>query len=169
MFLNPELRKKSLEMKKYNNLLENSFISNSTIYDNRLYLQHTDDIIPLNDTDFEDIVFVKKTDKSKDEEVKEVSDESNVEEKVKSVPNESKEENKTNEEITEEIPTLPEIQSDNKKTIFIPESILKNSNIDETLFSDNEDEDSNNTKISETEDTDLFGGNKKSVIINSFF
>lgn len=174
MFLNPELRKKSLEMKKYNNLLENSFISNSTIYDNRLYLQHTDDILPLNDTDFEDIVFVKKTDESKEEEeeVKEVPDKSNVEEEVKSVSDESKDEDKTNEEITEEIPTLPEIPSDNKKTIFIPESMLKNSKIDETLFSDNEEDDNDDTKKSEkntSEDTELFGGNKKSVIINSFF
>ena len=174
MFLNPELRKKSLEMKKYNNLLENSFISNATIYDNRLYLQHKDYIQPLNDNDFEDIVFVEKTDKSNEvsEEVKEVP-KVEKEEEVK-VPTEEEviDEDKTNEEITEEIPTLPEIPSDNKKTIFIPESILKNSKIDETLFSDNEEDDSDDTKISEkntSEDTELFGGNKKSVIINSFF
>ena len=64
-------------------------------------------------------------------------------------------------------------------SIFNPEFVedssgilFKNSKIDETLFSDNEEDDNDDTKKSEkntSEDTELFGGNKKSVIINSFF
>ena len=176
MFLTPSLRKKCLSMKKYNQLLNNSFSPKTTIYQNRLYLQQYDNIQPIIEDNFDDIIFIKKesTEKPnvKDEssKVSETTKEETTKEttKVETDDKKTTEEKTDDKEITKEettieeeetsdnIPVLPATPSDNKKTIIISQKILDSANIKDNIFSDEED---NN-------DEELFGGKNNE---NSFF
>ena len=185
MFLTPSLRKKCLSMKKYNQLLNNSFSPKTTIYQNRLYLQQYDNIQPIIEDNFDDIIFIKKesTEKPnvKDESSKvsettevETTKETTKEETTKETTKVETDDKKTTEEKTDDkeitkeettieeeetsdnIPVLPATPSDNKKTIIISQKILDSANIKDNIFSDEED---NN-------DEELFGGKNNE---NSFF
>ena len=65
-----------------------------------------------------------------------------------------------------QLPTLPEIPSDNKKTIVISQKVL-DSNIKENIFSD-DDEDKTEKEQDDEKQTTLFGGNKD-LVVHSFF
>ena len=186
MFLTPSLRKKCLSMKKYNQLLNNSFSPKTTIYQNRLYLQQYDNIQPIIEDNFDDIIFIKKestekpnvkdesskvSETTKEETTKETTKEETDEKKTTEEKTDDKkttEEEITTKEITKEettneeeetsdnIPVLPATPSDNKKTIIISQKILDSANIKDNIFSDEED---NN-------DEELFGGKNNE---NSFF
>ena len=146
MFLNSNLRQKALEMKKYNNLLDNSLSPKTSIYTDRLYLQKKNEIIDLKEQDFEEIVFVneeiRKPTKTK-------SDKVNEEDK--------------NDETDKNISILPDIPQDNKKTIVISQKVLQSAKIERNIFSDDDDE-----KETVDDDKNLFGGNKD-LVIHSFF
>jgi len=146
MFLNSNLRQKALEMKKYNNLLDNSLSPKTSIYTDRLYLQKKNEIIDLKEQDFEEIVFVneeiRKPTKTK-------SDKVNEEDK--------------NDETDKNISILPDIPQDNKKTIVISQKALQSAKIERNIFSDDDDE-----KETVDDDKNLFGGNKD-LVIHSFF
>ena len=163
MFLTPSLRKKCLSMKKYNQLLDNSFSPKTTIYQSRVYLQQYDNIQPVIEDNFDDIIFIKKdsTEKSKVKEVSKItekpSDESSDESTEK--PSDESTEKPSDDETSDNIPVLPAAPSDNKKTIIISQKILDSANIKDNIFSDDEEEENNNDK-------ELFGGKNNE---NSFF
>ena len=185
MFLTPSLRKKCLSMKKYNQLLNNSFSPKTTIYQNRLYLQQYDNIQPIIEENFDDIIFIKKesTEKpnvkdesskvsettevettketTKEETTKETTEEKTDDKEITKEETDDKEITKEEttieeEETSDNIPVLPATPSDNKKTIIISQKILDSANIKDNIFSDEED---NN-------DEELFGGKNNE---NSFF
>ena len=185
MFLTPSLRKKCLSMKKYNQLLNNSFSPKTTIYQNRLYLQQYDNIQPIIEDNFDDIIFIKKesTEKpnvkdesskvsettevettketTKEETTKETTEEKTDDKEITKEETDDKEITKEEttieeEETSDNIPVLPATPSDNKKTIIISQKILDSANIKDNIFSDEED---NN-------DEELFGGKNNE---NSFF